>query len=278
MNPDWHRLWPAPAKLNLFLQVIGRRDDGYHLLQTVFRFVDFCDFLRFAPAAAGEIILETPLPGVAAADDLTVRAARLLLDEAGGGHGVRIAIEKRLPMGGGLGGGSSDAATTLIALNRLWGLGLDLARLQGLGLRLGADVPVFIHGRNCFAEGVGERFTDLELPDAWYLIVIPPVSVPTATIFADPSLKRDSEPITAATWQPGVGTNDLEAVACARFPQIAAHLNWLRQWGDAHMSGSGACCFVAFSDGASAEAARAQLPAHMRGLVARGLAQHPFAS
>jgi 4-diphosphocytidyl-2-C-methyl-D-erythritol kinase len=170
---------PAPAKLNLFLHVVGRRADGYHLLQTVFRFLDYGDELRFAPRADGDIVLATPLPGVPPDSDLTVRAARLLRERAATRTGVTISLHKRLPMGGGLGGGSSDAATTLVALNRLWGCGLSAGELQSLGLALGADVPVFIHGRACFAEGVGERFTDVALPPAWYLVTVPEVAVPT---------------------------------------------------------------------------------------------------
>jgi len=273
----WHSTWPAPAKLNLFLHVVGRRADGYHLLQTVFRFIDHGDRLRFSPADGDAIVLATPLPGVPPEADLTVRAARLLREASGTGHGVVIEVDKRLPMGGGLGGGSSDAATTLIALNHLWGCGLPVTELEHLGLALGADVPVFIHGRNCFAEGVGERFRDLELPPAWYLVTVPPTPVSTAAVFADPALPRATRAIDPADWRPGFGGNDLEAVACRLAPEVASHLAWLRARAPARMSGSGACCFAEFGSEAEARRARDRLPAGMDGFVARGLDRHPLA-
>lgn len=270
--------WPAPAKLNLFLHVVGRRADGYHLLQTVFRFIDRADAISFAPRADGRIVLATPLPGVAPETDLTVRAARLLQQASGCKHGVTIHLDKLLPMGGGLGGGSSDAATVLLALNHLWQTGLSRGELERLGLALGADVPVFIHGRNSFAEGVGESFTDLDLPPASYLVLQPPAQVPTATIFSAPELRRDTPPLRPADWRPGLGGNDLQAVACARFPAVAEHLAWLRQFAPlAMMTGSGACVFAAFADRAAAEAVRAALPAGWIGWVADGLAAHPLA-
>lgn len=272
----WDTAWPAPAKINLFLHVVGRRADGYHLLQTVFRFLDFGDSLRFAPRGDGEIVLATPLPGVPAEADLTVRAARLLRQATGTEAGVTIALDKRLPMGGGLGGGSSDAATTLVALNRLWGCGLPPAVLCRLGLTLGADVPVFVHGRACFAEGVGEHFTDVVLPPAWYLVTMPAVAVPTAEIFRAAELRRDTPAIDPAAWQPGQGGNDLEPVACRLYPEVARHLTWLRERGTARMSGSGACCFAEFAAEAEARAALAALPADMAGFVARGLDRHPI--
>lgn len=272
----WARDWPAPAKINLFLHVTGRRNDGYHLLQTVFRFIDRCDSLRFSPRADGEIGVARPLPGVDPASDLTVRAARLLRDTVGGRQGVTIALDKRIPLGGGLGGGSSDAATTLLALNRLWNCGLSSPELQALGLRLGADVPVFIHGRTTFAEGVGERFTDLAAPPAWYLVTTPAVAVPTPEIFRAPDLRRDTPAIAAADWFPGFGGNDLEAVACRLYPEVGRHLAWLRSRSEARMSGSGACCFAAFADEAAARAAAAALPPTIAGFVARGLDVHPL--
>ena len=180
-------------------------------------------------------------------------------------------------MGGGLGGGSSDAATTLLALNRLWRTGLDSLRLQRIGLALGADVPIFVHGHAAFAEGVGERFVDVSLPAAWYLVLVPDVAVPTAEIFRSARLRRDTPPIPAADWRPGLGHNDLEAVACALYPEVARYLDWLRQHGDARMSGSGACCFVGFADESAARAALAALPADMRGFVAAGVDRHPLA-
>lgn len=274
---DWQRDWPAPAKLNLFLHVVGRRADGYHLLQTVFRFIDLADTLRFTPRDDERIVLATPLAGVSDEDNLVVRAAkRLKLGAGETAPGVTIHLEKRIPLGGGLGGGSSDAATTLIALNRLWGLNLSRERLQEIGLTLGADVPVFIHGQSCFAEGVGERFTDVTLPEAWYLLTMPSAQVPTAAIFRSSELRRDTPRIRPEDWRAGVGHNDLEPVACALHPEIARHLALLRRFGDARMTGSGACCFVAFASAVAAEEAKAALPAGMKAAVVRGLDLHPL--
>jgi 4-diphosphocytidyl-2-C-methyl-D-erythritol kinase len=273
----WHSEWPAPAKLNLFLHVVGRRADGYHLLQTVFRFVDRCDLLRFSPRSDGDVVLATPLPGVPPESDLTVRAARLLQAETGCRDGVTIALEKHLPMGGGLGGGSSDAATTLLALNHLWRLGLPRKRLQDIGLALGADVPVFVYGRNTFAEGVGEAFTPVALPPAWYVVLEPPVQVPTVAIFGSPALSRDTPAIVAANWRPGVGGNDLEPVAASLYPEVAAYIDWLSAFAHARMSGSGACVFAEFAERRAAETVLAQLPEGMRGWLAAGLGEHPLA-
>ena len=273
---DWSSVYPAPAKLNLFLHVVGRRADGYHLLQTVFRFVEHGDRLRFSPRVDGAVVLSRPLPGVPSESDLTVRAARLLQAETGCRQGVEIEIEKRLPMGGGLGGGSSDAATVLLALNHLWQLGLPRQRLQELGLALGADVPVFIFGRNAFAEGVGEALQPVPVPPAWYVVLEPPVQVPTAAIFVAPELKRDSASMQASEWTPGVGGNDLETVAVARFPVVAEYLRWLAAFGDARMSGSGACVFAEFASKDAADAVIRQLPAEMRGWVSAGLDRHPL--
>ena len=272
----WHSVYPAPAKLNLFLHVVGRRDDGYHLLQTLFRLVDHGDALRFSPRADGDVRLATPLPGVPPDSDLTVRAARLLQAETGCRQGVEIAVDKHLPMGGGLGGGSSDAATVLLALNHLWQLGLPRSRLQQIGLTLGADVPVFVGSRNAFAEGVGEALQPLDLPPAWYVVLEPPVAVPTAAIFGAPELKRDTVPMAAADWAPGVGGNDLQAVAVARFPAVAEHLRWLAGHGEARMSGSGACVFAEFASQQAAQTVIGELPATMVGWVAAGLERHPL--
>lgn len=272
----WHSEYPAPAKLNLFLHVVGRRVDGYHLLQTVFRFVDHGDSLYFSPRDDGAVVLANPLPGVPPESDLTVRAARLLQAEAGCQQGVEIRLEKRLPTGGGLGGGSSDAATVLLALNYLWKLGLSRQRLQEIGLSLGADVPVFIFGQNAFAEGVGEALQPVELPPAWYVVLETPVQVPTAAIFGVPDLKRDTPAMHAADWKPGMGSNDLQPVAVAGFPEIAAHLDWLSAFGDARMTGSGACVFAEFERLQDAEDVLGKIPAEMRGWVAAGLARHPL--
>ena len=276
---DWAREWSAPAKLNLFLHVTGRRADGYHLLQTVFRFLDHGDTLRCEPRDDGRIVLGTALPGVASENNLVVRAAEALRRAAGetfAACGATLHLEKRLPLGGGLGGGSSDAATTLLALNHLWRTGLDRRQLQRIGLTLGADVPIFIHGHTAFAEGIGEQFTDVAPPPAWYLVLVPPVAVPTAQIFSAADLRRDTPVIAAADWRPGFGHNDLQPVACAMYPEVARHLAWLAQWGDPRMSGSGACCFVEFAGAATAYAAHALLPAGMQGFVASGVDLHPL--
>lgn len=276
---NWQSTWPAPAKLNLFLHVVGRRADGYHLLQTVFRFIDRADQLHFEPRPDGKIMLATPIPGVAADTDLTARAARLLQQATGCSQGATIHLDKQLPMGGGLGGGSSDAATVLLALNHLWQTGLSRAELEKLGLILGADVPVFIHGQNTFAEGVGEAFTDVFLPAATYLVLHPAVNVPTAAIFGAAELRRDTPAISAGDWHFGDGHNDLEPVACARFPAVARHLTWLKQYApQAMMTGSGACVFAGFAEHSQAEAVFAKCPADMTAWLADGLPEHPLAS
>jgi len=271
-------VWPAPAKLNLFLHIVGRRADGYHLLQTVFRFVDYGDSLYFSVREDRAVVLETPLSGVPPEQDLTVRAARLLQQTAGVERGAHIRIEKRLPMGGGLGGGSSDAATTLVALNHLWQAGLSRRQLETLGLQLGADVPVFVHGHAAFAEGVGEVLTDVDLPDAWYLVLVPPVSVPTPAIFAAADLCRDTPVIRSEDWRPGMGHNDMEPVAVRLHPEVGAHLDMLKAYGTPRMSGSGACVFAEFPTEAAAQAAQAALPPGVQGFVARGLTSHPLAN
>jgi 4-diphosphocytidyl-2-C-methyl-D-erythritol kinase len=275
----WQSVYPAPAKLNLFLHVVGRRADGYHLLQSVFRFLAHGDRLRFSPRTDGAVHLATPLPDVPAEHDLTVRAARRLQAETHCQAGVDISVEKRLPLGGGLGGGSSDAATVLLALNHLWHLGLPRRRLQEMGLSLGADVPVFVFGRNAFAEGVGETLQAVELPSRWYVVIEPPAQVPTAAVFNAPELKRNSPPMPPDAWRPGIGGNDLEAVACARFPVIAEHLACLSAVSapaPARMSGSGACVFAEFADRDGAEAALRNLPPGMRGWATAGLDRHPL--
>jgi 4-diphosphocytidyl-2-C-methyl-D-erythritol kinase len=276
----WQQAWPAPAKLNLFLHVTGRRADGYHTLQTAFRLIELADTLRFSPRADGKITLARPLAGVAPEQDLCLRAAALLKQATGHRGGVDIDLDKRIPIGGGLGGGSSDAATTLIALNHLWRLGLKRGELQQLGLELGADVPVFVFGENAFAEGVGEQLTPLALPTAWYLVLVPPVHVPTAAVFAAPELTREAKPIKITAFFGGLKRrtlrNDLEPVVSKRYPEVARHLAWLKQHGEARMSGSGACVYAEFSTESAARAIHAQLPRAMRGLVARGLERHPL--
>lgn len=268
--------YAAPAKLNLFLHVVGRRADGYHLLQTAFRFIDYGDELGFAVRDDGVVRRVTELAGVPADADLCVRAARLLKDRAGSRLGADIKLVKRLPVGGGLGGGSSDAATTLVVLNRLWQTGLTRVQLQDLAVELGADVPVFVFGRSAFAEGVGERLAEIRLRPAWYLVLVPETAVSTAEIFSAPELTRNTIAITIAAFSVGQGRNDLEPVVCRRYPQVARHLEWLRQYGDARMTGSGACVFCGFETEAQAQRVLSELPADMRGFVARGLDRHPL--
>lgn len=271
---------PAPAKLNLFLHVLGRRPDGYHLLQTLFRFIDLHDTLHFTLREDGVVHRTNAIEGVPEEQDLCVRAARLLQSETGCGLGVDIAVEKRIPMGGGLGGGSSDAATTLIALNRLWSLGLSRGRLMQLGLRLGADVPVFVFGENAFAEGVGEELQAYPLAAAWYVVLFPPVHVPTAEIFAHPELTRDTVSITmralAKRQFEQQLRNDLQSVVCGRYPEVGRYIAWLGNFGKAMMTGSGACVFAEFDSRSRAEAVLQQLPHEMRGVVAQGLTRHPL--
>ena len=267
---------PSPAKLNLMLHILGRREDGYHELQTLFQFLDYGDEMTFAVREDGVICLHTEFPGVAHDDNLIVKAAKKLQAQSACPLGIDIWIKKILPMGGGIGGGSSNAATTLLALNHLWQLGLSRQRLQEIGLTLGADVPVFLFGSNAFAEGVGEALQALTLPPAWYVVLEPPVQVPTALIFGSPELKRDTPPLAASDWRPGTGSNDLQAVACARFPIIATYLEWLGRYGEARMSGSGACVFAGFPDEQQARRVLEDLPAGMRGWVAAGLDEHPL--
>jgi 4-diphosphocytidyl-2-C-methyl-D-erythritol kinase len=274
--PDGTRPWPAPAKLNLFLHITGRRPDGYHELQTLFQFLDHGDELRFHPAPAGRIERLRPLPGVPEEQDLCLRAARLLRDYAGVRAGVAIELDKRLPLGGGLGGGSSDAATVLVALNRIWDAGLDTDQLAALGLRLGADVPVFVRGFAAWAEGVGERLTPVAPPEPWYLVVVPPVSVSTAAIFSDPELTRDTPPITIADFLSGAGHNDCEPVVRRRFSAVDAVLTRLRDFGPARMTGTGSSLFLPLADAAEARALDARLPPDWKRFIARGCNRSPL--
>lgn len=279
MNPaaDGWSAWPAPAKLNLFLHIVGRRADGYHLLQTVFQLLDRGDTLRLRLRTDGEILRVDPLPGVAAETDLAVRAARLLQEAGGVRQGVDIAIDKRIPMGGGLGGGSSDAATTLVALNALWGCGLGEDDLAVLGQRLGADVPVFVRGRSAWAEGIGEHLTPLDLPQRWYAVVDPGVHVPTAALFAAPELTRAALQLTIPRFLAGEATgNAFEPVARARFPAVASALDWLGGYGAARLSGSGGCVFAAVDTRETALGIVENCPAGMRGFAARGVTASPL--
>ncbi len=268
--------WPAPGKLNLFLHVLGRRADGYHRLQSVFQFIDLGERLDFEVEGRDRIERAGDVRGVRAEQDLAVRAARLLRARAGVRAGVRISVEKRLPFGAGLGGGSSDAATTLVALNALWGLGLGTDELAGLGLELGADVPVFVRGRAAWAEGVGEALLPVELPEPWYALVVPPVSVRTAEIFAAPELTRDTAPITIRDFLAGLGRNDCEAVVTRRYPAVGRALAWLARRGAARLTGTGGGVFAAFDSESAACEALAGLPGAWRGWVARGMNRSPL--
>ena len=271
--------WPAPAKLNLFLHVTGRRADGYHSLQTVFQLLDYCDELHIEPTADGAISRPEGPAGVAPEEDLVVRAARLLQAASGCALGAEIRVSKRIPSGGGLGGGSSDAATVLVALNRLWRLDWPAERLAALGLRLGADVPVFVHGRSAWAEGVGERLAPVDLPPAWYLVVCPDCAVSTAEIFSAPELTRDSPETTISGFLSAGGRNDCEPVVRRRYPAVAAALDWVaaRSRGQqAKLTGTGGCVFAKFDAAAEARAALEGLPPRWTGFVARGIAASPL--
>lgn len=272
----WARAYPAPAKLNLFLHVVGRRADGYHLLQTAFRLIDHCDWLHYAPREDGEIRLTRPLQGIEESEELSVRAARLLQASAGIRQGVDISLDKHIPVGGGLGGGSTDAATTLLVLNRLWKVGASSRQLAHLGLKLGADVPFFLFGKSAFAEGIGEQLTELELAPAWYVVLIPPVVVSTAAVFASPELTPNSKTIKISSFSAGFGRNDLEPIVCKRHGDVAAHLAWLKQFGDARMSGSGSCVFAEFGTEREAQRVLSSVPEGMRGFAVRGLDRHPL--
>jgi len=291
-HPRALRDCPAPAKLNLFLHVTGRREDGYHLLQTVFQLIDRCDLLHFTLRDDNAIVRTTEIEGVSPEDDLTVRSARLLQAAASERlgrkvAGVEIALDKRLPMGGGLGGGSSDAATTLVALNHLWQAGFTRTELMALGLRLGADVPFFLFGRSAFAEGVGEIMTPVATADCWYVVIEPGVSIATTSIFGAEDLTRDTKPVKITDFSESAadfcrfGKNDLQPVVAKRFEPVAAAIEWLGQYGgygEARMTGSGACVFCAFPDEFAADAALRNVPQRWKAWKARAIAHHPLES
>jgi 4-diphosphocytidyl-2-C-methyl-D-erythritol kinase len=269
--------WPAPAKLNLFLHIVGRREDGYHLLQTVFQFIDLCDTLHVGVRRDGRILRAGGLPGLRPEADLTVRAARLLQEHTGTRLGADLHVDKRIPAGGGLGGGSSDAATVLWALNCLWDLHLDADALAELGLRLGADVPVFVRGHAAWAEGVGELLTPLEPAMPWYLVVVPPVQVSTAEIFADPALTRNCQPLKIGGFLSGDhAVNVCEPVVRQRQPAVAEALDWLGSHAPARMSGTGSSIFAAFPTREAAAAVHARLPAKWPGFVCQGMNRSPL--
>ncbi len=277
--PDAAGAWPAPAKLNLMLRVVGRRADGYHLLQTVFQFIDRVDRLYVTPRGDGRIVRLRGAGNVAPARDLVVRAAEALRAHTGCDAGVDIAVDKLLPMGGGLGGGSSDAATTLHALNQLWALGMDTDGLARIGLALGADVPVFVRGRAAWAEGVGEDMLPVSLPEPWYLVLVPPVFVSTAVVFGDAELTRDSARIKMTDFLAGDQVNDCLPVVRRRYPAVAAAFDWLSAAGAApRLTGTGACVFASFEGEAGARAMLAQAPAGYGAFVARGCNRSPLFS
>lgn len=267
---------PAPAKINLFLHITGRRPDGYHTLQTAFQLLDFGDTLHLTAVEDGDLTVFPSLPGVAAGHNLVLRTAALLQDHTGCERGAAIRVTKRLPMGGGLGGGSSDAATTLVGLNTLWELGLSLDELAELGVRLGADVPVFVHGRSAFAEGIGDQLRPVELRETNYLILIPPCQVSTAEIFSAEALTRNTTAITIAAFLEQGGRNDCEPVVRALYPEVAFAVDWLSLYSPARMTGTGACVFAEFDQRADAEAVLARLPAGYQGFVARAVNRSPL--
>jgi 4-diphosphocytidyl-2-C-methyl-D-erythritol kinase len=282
-GPDY----PAPAKLNLFLHVVGRRADGYHELQSVFVLIDLADRLRFRVRPDGRVVRLNDVRGVAAEEDLSVRAASALKAAAGTHLGADIELEKHIPLGSGLGGGSSDAATALMALNRLWKCGLAEAQLRRIGEGLGADVPFFVGGRNAWVEGTGERLTPIEIPQRWYVVLRPPVEVPTRAIFAALELTRNTEalkmedfsahsPVDVFFGRDARVGNDLEPVVVSRYPVVGEHLAWLARFGKARMTGSGSCVFAAFQSRAEAQAVFDALPGRMQGFVAQGLRKHPL--
>ena len=269
--------WPAPGKLNLFLHVVGRRPDGYHELQTAFQFIDLWDSLRFFARPRGVIERLGDVPGVAADDDLVVRAARLLAGRTGqAAPGVAIALEKRLPMGGGVGGGSSDAATVLVALNELWGLRLPVDEIAALGLQLGADVPVFVLGRAAWAEGVGEKLVPVDFAEPIYVLVHPGVAISTAEVFKAPELTRDSPVTTITGFLQTGGRNDCEPVVRRRYREVGAALDWLGGFAPARLTGTGSCIYAPMPDAGHADAVLAQLPSRWRGWVTRGMNCSPL--
>lgn len=268
--------WPAPAKINLFLHITGQRDDGFHELQTAFQFLNYADSLQFRIQENPDIELVTPIDNVPDEDNLILRAARALQGFANVSKGVQIFIEKRLPMGGGLGGGSSNAATTLVALNDLWHCGLSLDILAKLGLSLGADVPVFIHGTAAWAEGVGEKLTPISPSEPWYVVIKPDCHVSTAEVFSSQELTRDSEPITISRFLSGEGRNVCEDVVLKHYPTVSQARDWLNQYGEARMSGTGACLFCSFDSRQTAQDVFDAMPEHWQGFVAKGCNKSPL--
>jgi 4-diphosphocytidyl-2-C-methyl-D-erythritol kinase len=276
VQDGWGQPWPAPAKLNLMLRIVGRRDDGYHLLQTVFQFVDLCDWISFHPVDNGLVTLQKPLAGVAETDDLTIRAANLLKAETGCEQGVCIAVEKNLPMGGGLGGGSSDAATTLVVLNKLWQLNLPTEKLMSLGLSLGADVPIFVYGHSAWAEGVGEKIQKITVPEQWLVIIKPDCHVNTGEIFSTKELTRDSKSITIADFTAGQHQNDCIEVVRQRYPSVQNALLDLAEFSEARLTGTGACVFAQFDSEKLALDAYQSLKNKWQVYLAKGINESPL--
>jgi len=276
MNASATTIWPAPAKLNLLLHITGQREDGYHLLQTVFIFLDYADRLSFEVNRTGEITRCYQLDGVDEQEDIVYRAASALQSRAGVKQGVSIQLDKILPMGGGLGGGSSDAATTLTALNKLWNCGLDEPALMEIGLSLGADVPVFLKGQAAWAEGVGEQITPIELPESWFVVLIPKISVSTAQVFAHPQLIRDCPAITIRDFLAGQGGNVCEPIVTEMYPPVREALDALGQHAEARMTGTGACVFAVFDSEDEANQAWQKLSMEWDGFVAKGLNRSPL--
>lgn len=274
----WGEKYPAPAKLNLMLRIVGQRADGYHLLQTVFQFIDLCDWINFQSVDDGRVYLQETLAGVAEADDLTIRAANLLKAETGCDLGVCIAVEKNIPMGGGLGGGSSDAATTLVVLNKLWGLNLSTEKLMTLGLSLGADVPIFVYGHSAWAEGVGEKINKIIVPEQWVVVIKPDCHVNTGEIFSAKELTRDSKSIKIADFIAGQHQNDCVEVVCQRYPSVQNALVDLSEFSEARLTGTGACVFAQFDSEESATSAYQSLKAKWQIYLVKGINQSPLFS
>jgi len=268
--------WPAPAKLNLFLKVTGRRPDGYHTLQTVFQFLDYGDALDFKIRDDGEIVRSEEIEQVSEKDDLSIKAAKLLQVHAGCSLGVEITLRKKIPIGGGLGGGSSDAATTLVVLNHLWQTHLSRSNLAAIGLQLGADVPVFIHGNAAWAEGVGDKLTPINPEESFYIVVSPRVAVSTAKIFANHKLTPLDHPIRIRDFHSHQLGNELESTVCAIYPEVRGALSWLRQFGQAQMTGTGASVFLSVKDRQLGEEILTQRPSDFHGFVAQGVNTHPL--
>lgn len=283
-DPGWGRRWPAPAKINLFLHVLGRRDDGYHDLQTAFQFLDLCDDIVIDRCDNSDIERPVGLLGIEAGEDLVVIAAQRLKEATGYPGGARISVTKRIPHGGGLGGGSSDAATVLTALNHLWGTGLGPAELAVIGLGIGSDVPVFIHGQAAWAEGRGERLSPMDFETPFFVVVRPECEVATGRIFGAPELTRNSAPITISGFLSTGGRNDCLAVVSRLYPEVREALEWLSDQqvtmetgqGEARLTGTGSCVFAGFGDAQEARAVLERLPGNMSGFIARGINVSPL--